>query len=273
MAESTIATYGHHVKAYLAFLKEEGCAASEATSDHVAAHIGGLRARGLRSTPIFCATAAIKSFHRFMLAKGRAAQDPSAGQKSPKITSRVPEPLSEDEVECLLAAVPGHGLTFLRDRAIIELLYHGLRLGEAMGMDVADIHPAKGYARILGKGSRERLVPVGGKATEALGKYLAARASRFGASGALFVSRRGTRLGKSTFQRRFKRYAARAGITRRVYPHLLRHSFALHLLARRADMRSLQLLLGHSSLSTTQRYLQLDFNALRETCLRAHPRF
>lgn len=270
---ATCHTYGHHVGTYLESLRAAECAAAAAMPEHVAAHIGTLRVRGLRSATIFCAGMAIRAFHRFLLARGYATEDPTVGLESPKIMSRVPEPLSVDEVERLLAAVPGQGISFLRDGAILELLYHGLRLGEALGLDVAHVHLGEGYIKVMGKGSRERLVPIGDKATESIVKYLAARAARFGQAGPLFLSRCGTRLGKSVFQRRFKRYAARAGITRRVYPHLLRHSFALHLLAGHADLRSLQLLLGHSSLSTTQRYLQLDFSALRETCRRAHPRF
>lgn len=275
LAPQTVATYTHHAKAYLAFLKDAGCAAADATPDHVTAHIGGLRERGLRSAPVFCAIVAIKTFHRFLLAKGHAAHDPTTGLKSPKIVSRVSEPLSVDEVERLLVAVPGHGFAHIRDRAILEILYGcGLRIGEALGLDVANVRVGEGFIKVMGKGSRERLVPVGPKAVEALQKYLAARRDRFGeVSGELFLSRCGTRLKKGGFGQRLKRYAARAGITKRVHPHILRHCFSVHLLAGGANVRALQLLLGHASLATTQKYLNLDWATLRETCLRAHPRF
>jgi len=275
LAESTVATYGHHIKAYLASLGGKGYTAAEATQESVAAHIGALRARGLRSAPVFCAVAAIRAFHRFLLAKSYAAHDPTVGLESPKITSRVPEPMSVDEVGRLLAAVPAHGFACVRDRVILELLYGcGLRISEALGLDVDHVHMEDGYIRVKGKGSHERLVPFGPQAAGVLRCYLAARDARFlGNESALFLSRCGSRLRKGGFGPRLKRYAVRAGLSRRVYPHLLRHSFAVHLLAGHADLRSLQLLLGHSSLATTQRYLALDFAALRETCRRAHPRF
>ena len=238
----------------------------------MAAHIGGLRERGLRSAPVFCAIVAIKTFHRFLLAKGHAAHDPTAGLKSPKIVSRVSEPLSVDEVERLFAAVPEHGFAHIRDRAILAILYGcGLRVGEALGLDAGQIHMDEGYVRVRGKGSRERLVPVGPKAAEALQRYLAARRDRFGEiSGALFLSRSGTRLKKGGYGQRLKRYADRAGITKRV-PHILRHCFSVHLLAGGANVRALQLLLGHASLATTQKYLNLDWATLHETCRQAHP--
>jgi integrase/recombinase XerD len=232
LSPATIITYTHHAKAYLAFLKNAGCAAADATPDHVTAHIGGLRQRGLRSASVFCASVAIKTFHRFLLAKGHAVHDPTTGLKSPKIVSRVSEPLSVDEVERLFAAVPGQGFAHIRDRAILEILYGcGLRIGEALGLDVGQIHMDEGYVRVRGKGSRERLVPVGPKAAEALRRYLMARRDRFGEiSGPLFLSRCGTRLKKGGFGQRLKRYAARAGIAKRVHPHILRHCFSVHML-------------------------------------------
>ncbi len=247
LSPQTVATYAHHAKAYLAFLKDADCAAADATPAHVTAHIGGLRERGLRSAPVFCATVAIKTFHRFLLAKGHATHDPTVGLKSPKIVSRVSEPLSIDEVERLFAAVPGHGFANIRDRAILGILYGcGLRIGEALGLDAGQIHMDEGYVRVRGKGSRERLVPVGPKAAEALQRYLMVRRDRFGEiSGPLFLSRCGTRPKKGGFGQRLKRYAARAGIIKRVHPHILRHCFSVHLLSGGANVRALQILLGH----------------------------
>lgn len=272
LAPSTVVTYAHHVRAYLAFLKEAGRAPAEATTEHVQSHIGGLRARGLRPAPVFCASVAIRSFHQFLLAKGHASQDPSAGLESPKLVTRVSEPLSVEEVERLLAAVPGHGFAHLRDAAILELLYGcGLRLGEALGLDLGQVHLSEGYVRVLGKGSRERLVPFGPKVVEALRRYFTARVQRIGeVDGPLFVARAGGRLGKGSFGRRFKRLAARAEIGRRVYPHLLRHTYAVHLLAGRVDLRSLQLLLGHyvaSSVMWRVRRLPLLFGSDLENLL------
>jgi integrase/recombinase XerD len=145
----------------------------------------------------------------------------------PKLTVSVPEPLSIEEAIRLLSAPSGQTFAGLRDRAILELLYCGLRLGEVVGLDLEHVHMDEEYVKVLGKGSKERLIPIGGKALESLRLYLDIRNQRFGDSfGGIFLSRSGTRLTKNGFWRSFKRYAARAGIHRRVYPHLLRHSFA-----------------------------------------------
>lgn len=275
LAETTVTTYRHHTKAYLESLQQAECAAAEATPEHITAHIGRLRERGLRSSPIFCAAVAIRAFHRFLFAKGHVNQDPTADIKLPKLNCRVSEPLSVDEVGRLLAVVPDYGFVHVRDRVILELLYGcGLRFGEALGLDVTHVHLGEGYIKVRGKGSRERLVPAGPKAMAAVRSYLELRQERFSeTSGALFLSRNGMRLKKGGLGQRLKRYAARAGIARNFHAHLLRHSFAVHLLAGHADLRSLQLLLGHSSLATTQKYLNLDWASLQETCQRAHPRF
>lgn len=274
LSASTVTTYRHHLRGYLGFLKERGDSPTSAKRATTSAYIGSLRARGLRPATIHCAGMALAAFYEFLKARGLVEASPASDLELPKLSARVAEPLSPADVERLLDAPSPRSFCGLRDRAILELLYCGLRIGEAMALDVADIHLEEGYAKVLGKGAKERVVPVSGKAVEALRRYREFRDLRAGsAEGALFVSRSGTRLTKSGFWRRFKRHAARAGLTRRVYPHLLRHSFALHLLAGHADLRSLQLLLGHSSLATTQRYLALDFNALRETCRRSHPRF
>lgn len=274
LARSTCCTYGHHVSGYLRCLDESGESPALANRATVSAYLRSLRARGLRPATIHCAGMALAAFYDFLKTRGLVEASPASDLDLPKLSARVAEPLSMADVERLLDAPSPRNICGLRDRAVLELLYCGLRIGEVMALDVADVHLEEGYAKVLGKGAKERVVPVSGKAVEALRRYRELRDLRAGSvEGALFVSRNGTRLTKGGFWRRFKRHAARAGLTRRVYPHLLRHSFALHLLAGHADLRSLQLLLGHSSLATTQRYLALDFNALRETCRRSHPRF
>ena len=274
LAASTVTTYGHHLRTYLAFLDEAGCEAASAPNEQIMAHLGHLRKRNLRPATVFCAAMAVRTFNRFLIAKGHTRNDSTKGINLPKLTVSIPEPLSVEETFSLLASPSEHSFAGLRDRTILELLYCGLRIGEALGLDTTHIHMDEGYVKVLGKGSKERIIPIGRKALESLRLYLDIRNQRFGdSSGAIFLSRCETRLTKNGFWRGFKRYAVRAGITRRVYPHLLRHSFAVHMLAGHADLRSLQLLLGHNSLATTQRYLRIDLNSLRETCLRAHPRF
>ncbi len=274
LSESTITTYGHHLKAYARFLHEENLDFTMVAHARVSAYIGKLRGRGLGSTTIFCAMIAIRTLHRFLLERGFVESDPCIGLSMPELKIPVVEPLSVAEVERLLDAPSLHSFVGLRDRAILELLYCGLRISEALGLDRAQLHFDEKYVKVIGKGSRSRLVPIGSKAIESVRNHLHHQADKFNQpDGALFLSRSGTRIKKNGFWRRFKRYAIRAKISRRVYPHLLRHSFAVHLLQGKADLRSLQLLLGHSSLTSTQRYLNLNHQALQETCQKSHPRF
>ncbi|MBI4369722.1 MAG: tyrosine-type recombinase/integrase [Elusimicrobia bacterium] len=274
LAASTADTYGHHVGGYLKFLQKKDCPTAEASQETIAAYLAHLKARNLRSASIFCAVMAIRNFYRFLIKRGEVAADPTANIRLPTLQSRMVEPLSGAEIERLMSIPPGNGFIGLRDRAILELLYCGLRISEAMGLDIERVHLDEGYVKVLGKGSKDRVVPIGRCAVEATRTYLKKRSQIFpNNNDAVFLSRTGTRLSKGGFWRRFKRHATQAGITRRAYPHLLRHSFAVHLLAGRADLRSLQMLLGHESLAVTQRYLNLDYNTLRETCLKAHPRF
>lgn len=161
LAKTTVITYRHHTKAYLKSLRQTGRVAAEVTMEDVTAHIGGLRERGLRSAPVFCAAVAIRAFHRFLFAKGYATQNPTADLKLPKLNCRVSEPLSVEEVDRLLAAVPAHGFAHVRDHAVLELIYGcGLRIGEALGLDAADLHLQDGYIKVDGKGSHQRLVPT-----------------------------------------------------------------------------------------------------------------
>lgn len=274
LAPQTVGTYTHHLRGYLGFLGDRDVDPAAATQADVSAYLGRLRARGLQPPTVFCAVMAIRAYHRFLIKRGHAAGDPTAEIRLPGLNTRAVEPLSATEVERLLSAPSERSFAGLRDRAALEMLYLGLRLGEAMALNVEDVHLDQLYAKVRGKGSRERVIPVGRCAVAAIECYLGARGRRFpmAGGGALLLSRTGTRLSKGGFWRRFKRHAARAGITR-AHPHLLRHSFATHLLAGHADLRSIQLLLGHASLAATQRYLGIGQEALRQTCLAAHPRF
>ncbi len=274
LSENTAITYSHHLEAYGRFLQEANSGPIIATSKLTNRYVGELSHRGLSPTTRFCATIAIRSFHRFLVEKGYAEFDPTVGLILPELKISVVEPLSVEEVERLLSAPSQSTFLGTRDQAILEILYCGLRIGEAIGLNVEHLHLDDGYIKVKGKGSKERLVPIGTKAIKSLRAYLQRRTDKSGnGCSALFLTRSGTRLGKNGFWRKFKRYSARAGITRRVYPHLLRHSFAVHMLQGKADLRSLQLLLGHSNLTSTQRYLNLNHQALRETCQQAHPRF
>lgn len=215
---------------------------------------------------------AIRSFCRFLISKGYAQSDPSENVGLPKFHSRLPDPLTEEEVTRLLS-FPAVRYVQIRDRAILELLYCGLRVSEALSLEKERIHFEEGYVRICGKGNRERLVPVGRPACQALQAWLSERNRRFpGHSGPVFLTHHRRVLSRGAFGYRLKAHARRAGIRRAVYPHLLRHCFASHMVQRGADLRSLQEMLGHRHLSTTAIYLHLDPQRLIEVHRSAHPR-
>ncbi|MHC4198666.1 MAG: site-specific tyrosine recombinase/integron integrase [Planctomycetota bacterium] len=247
------------------------------------------RANASRSTQAR-KVASLRSFYRFLVRTGEAHVNPAAGVRAPRPDRTLPVFLSEDEVGRLIEAAaradedaqgmprrderPCAQVTLLagRDRAIVETLYGGgLRVGELVGIDDADADLASGLVRVRGKGKKERLAPVGGCAVHAMRDYLTTR-RRKRSETALFVNRLGTRITPRSVARMIERLRLRAGITKRVGPHTLRHSFATHLLDRGADLRSVQELLGHESISTTQLYTHLTAERLRRAYLTAHPR-
>ncbi|MBI4280538.1 MAG: site-specific tyrosine recombinase XerD [Armatimonadetes bacterium] len=236
------------------------------------------RRNGDAPTTIRRRLAAIRGLFRFLLREGRLPRDPTLDLTGPRLGRRLPHVLSVEEVDRLLAGPSGEEPVRLRDRAMLELMYaSGLRVSELVGLDVGDVSLAVEYVRCLGKRSKERIVPIGTKAVAAVYAYVQRgrphllRAGRR-ATNALFVNRRGTRLTRQGFWKILRGYARRAGIARRLTPHVLRHSFATHLLERGADLRAVQEMLGHASIATTQIYTHLARERLREIHARAHPR-
>jgi integrase/recombinase XerD len=236
----------------------------------------GLRRRGLADSSIARRLAAVRGWTGFLLREGVLADDPALDLTAARRPRHLPDILTVDEVERLLAQPRGDGPQVLRDRAILELLYAaGLRVGELVALDVADIHLSVEYVRCVGKGSKERIVPIGSAAVRALQRYLAqARPALAGRrqTAALFVNRRGGRLTRQSVWSLLRRCARAAAIRKPIHPHTLRHSFATHLLDGGADLRAVQEMLGHASVVTTQIYTHLTRSRLREVYRRAHPR-
>jgi integrase/recombinase XerC len=244
--------------------------------------------RRLQPASIARKLAAIRAFYRWLTREQRVERDPSAGLSAPKLPMRLPRPLSVDDCEALVEAAPAAlpaaqadpaaaGLELLRDRALVELLYGaGLRVGEAVGLDVRDVDLLAREVRVLGKGRKERSVPLPEAARQALGAWLAVRRRPGYQAEPLFVAlgrrTRGRRLGDRSVRRLLARRARGAGVADHVHPHRLRHSYATHLLDMGADLRSIQELLGHASLATTQRYLAVSAARLFEVYDKAHPR-
>ena len=252
--------------------------------DHLAirAYLSYLHGRGVSRATVARKLASLRSFFRHLVRQGAIARSPAAMVSTPKLPRHLPHPMSRDEVESLLDSAFGKGPRDGRDRAILELLYAtGIRVGELVGVDLGDLDlggsPGNGMLRVLGKGRKERLVPVGSKAVTALRAYLTARGdlAKAGAAAdrdALFLNARGGRLTDRSVRRILNARLRQAALLVKVSPHTLRHSFATHMLNAGADLRSIQELLGHASLSTTQKYTAVTTRRLLEVYDRAHPR-
>jgi integrase/recombinase XerD len=219
---------------------------------------------------------ALKRFFQFALREGLRRDDPAAALDSPKLPRSLPKSLSEDEVEALLAAPPVDTPQGVRDRAMLETLYaSGLRVSELVGLKTLQVSLDMGVVRVLGKGSKERLTPLGQEAIDWIERYQReARPALLGArkSDALFVTTRGGPMTRQGFWGLVKRYAAAAGIARAISPHTLRHAFATHLINHGADLRVVQLLLGHADISTTQIYTHVARERLKALHRKHHPR-
>ena len=219
---------------------------------------------------------AVRAWLQHAVREERITANPGKDVKSPRVPKRLPRHLTVDEVFALLDHIPDDEFAGARDRAILEMLYAaGLRVGELASLDLEDVDLAGGLVRVLGKGKKERIVPFGSKAAAALRRWLerSSPVRRRGAAGeALFLNVRGGRLTDRSVRRILDRRLVEAALQARVSPHALRHSFATHLLGAGADLRAIQELLGHASLSTTQRYTHLGIDALMQVYDRAHPR-
>jgi len=274
LSANSVTAYRYAIGSYIQHLRRVGIAAGRATKTHVLAYLDGRKAKGLSTGSVFQATIALRHYHRFLLGEGLAAADPTIGIKLPKLQSRLPQPLSREDVAKLLAAPAGGRFKSVRNRAILELLYAtGLRVSELVGLQASLVGLEAGYLRVLGKGGRERIVPFGVRAKTAVELYLAARTAKFpGVTEPLFLASHGGGMTRGNIEAQLKVYAQSAGITRSVSPHILRHSFATHLLSGGADLRAIQEMLGHKRITTTERYTHVEPEHLRRVWDRAHPR-
>jgi integrase/recombinase XerD len=281
-AELTVRAYRRDLAAYEVTLRARGATAADASMADVEDHLASLRSSGHSAASVARAQSVLRGLHQFLVEEGRTVADPTAEIDGTRLPSRLPKALSEDEVARLLATVQLGDARSRRDRALLELLYGtGARISEAVGLDLADLAGGDGLIRLYGKGSKERIVPVGAMCAEALDAWLSelgrgamepVRWRRRDDSEAVFLNLRGGRLSR---QGAFGVVASRAqdaGITRPVSPHALRHSCATHMLAHGADIRVVQELLGHVSIGTTQLYTKVSAEHLRSAYESAHPR-
>ncbi|MGH3356256.1 MAG: site-specific tyrosine recombinase XerD [Nocardioidaceae bacterium] len=284
LAHNTVSSYRRDLRRYVAFLGERDVARPDTIGEsQVTEFLMRLREGDEDHPPLGAGSAAravvaVRGFHRFLLREGLSQVDPAAAVRPPSPAKRLPKALPLAEVERLIdaAGAPGTVLA-LRDRALLELLYGtGARISEVVGLDVDDVDLDSGAVRLLGKGSRERVVPVGSYAGEAVSAYLVRSRPQLAGVGrgtpALFLNARGGRLSRQSAWSVLRSAAERAGVRADVSPHTLRHSFATHLLDGGADVRVVQELLGHASVTTTQVYTLVTVDTLREVYAAAHPR-
>lgn len=274
LSEKTLAAYGDDLGQYLDFLeKQDITAAADILFEDVLDHLGTLQAEGLSPRSAARHLSAIRRFHHFLVDEGMCEANVTGLAETPHLTRRLPRCLSADEVERLLDAPDLSTPEGVRDAALLEIFYAcGLRISELAALPLKHVNLEEGNVRVHGKGSKYRLVPLGRKAQEKVRTWLALRAAWARRDGALFLGPSGRRLGRTTVWRLVKRYALAANIPQNVTPHMLRHSFATHLLDHGADLRAVQEMLGHADIGTTQIYTHVSAERLSQAHKAFHPR-
>jgi integrase/recombinase XerD len=277
LSPRTLDAYRSDVRRLIAFLHSRGVIEPSAvTYEILRDFVASLSESGMAASSIARKLSSIRSLFRFLLEEEALSVDPSERLEPPRHTRRLPEVLSYPEVERLLTAVTPEMTLAHRDRAMLEVLYGcGLRVSETIDLRLRDLDLKEGLARVLGKGRKERLIPVGSDARRALRRYLREsriRLDRGASDGRVFLNHHGRPLSRMGVWKILRRYAEKAGLQKRVTPHTLRHSFATHLLEGGADLASVQEMLGHADISTTEIYTHVDRGHLREVHRACHPR-
>ncbi len=282
VSENTIASYTHDIKRYVEYLQHQHVEGLErVTERHMSRYIALLHRNGLSPRSVTRSLSAIKGFHKFLVGDGVVRANPTENIDRPKLPRSLPDVLTQSEVDTILnrpAPSPRDKRhLWLRDKAILETLYAtGMRVSETVGLRQANVLADEGLVRVFGKGSKERIVPIGGSALRWIARYRQeARPlllKRGKSQDALFLNARGTSMTRMSIWNIVREYSTKAGITKDVHPHTFRHSFATHLLEGGADLRAVQEMLGHSDISTTQIYTHIDREYLKEVHRTFHPR-
>lgn len=277
LSDNTLTAYRNDLQGLARWLSPLGLNLLGLTRERLLAYLSERVAQGARPRSTARLLSTLRRFYRYQLREGRVQVDPSTQVDSPKLGRPLPDTLSEAEVERLLAAPEVDTALGLRDRAMLELLYAtGLRVSELVTLQLEQVNLRHGVVRVMGKGSKERLVPMGEEAVAWVERYLAGGRGELlaghGQAPALFVTRRGAGMTRQAFWALIRRYAQTAGIHKHLSPHTLRHAFATHLLNHGADLRVVQMLLGHSDLSTTQIYTHVARARLKDLHAQHHPR-
>lgn len=277
LSENTLESYGRDVRKFLSFIEKDGISSPEKIKyNHILDFLTHFKEQGFTATTIVRSVVSVKQFFKYLLLEKILEEDPTAHIRTPKMKKAIPGVITLDEVERILSAPDESTPEGLRDAAMLEVLYAtGIRVSELIGLKLNDVNFEHGFVIVYGKGSKERIVPMGDKAKNKLLDYL--RDSRptllkSREAKTLFVTRRGKGMTRQGFWKIIKNYALKGGVNKKISPHTLRHSFATHLLERGADLRTIQVMLGHSDISTTQIYTHVESERLKEIHKKYHPR-
>jgi len=278
-SQHTVDSYELDLSDFVKFLADEnGTLPPIEDVDHltIRSYLANLQERHLARSTVVRRLSSLRSFYKYLCRHGYLDTDPTSALSSPKIQRRLPEFLEISEVELLLSAPDRNDIIGLRDQAILELLYTtGMRVSELLSLNLPDIDMVNAIVKVRGKGKKERIIPIGGPAMSALNEYIKRRDELAGDKSiqAIFLSERGNRIPDSkSIGRRITKYAQSVGIKKKITPHTFRHTFATHLLNAGADLRSVQELLGHTNLSTTQIYTHVTADRLKKVYEKTHPR-
>lgn len=278
LSGNTLISYKRDLEEYMDYMKQEGYETiDDVDRPGIVSHLQRLKEGGKSARTVSRHISSIRSFHQFLLREKVTTQDPTVHLELPKLEQKLPRVLSMDEVDRLIEIPDRSKPQGVRDHALLEILYGtGMRVSELIGLDMDDIHLSMGFVRVFGKGGKERIIPLGGKSIEACKRYIEEARPSFIAkqkgAEALFVNMRGTRLTRQGCWKLLKGHALNAGIQKELTPHILRHTFATHLIENGADLRAVQEMLGHADISTTQIYTHVSRSRLKEVYVKFHPR-
>ncbi len=275
LSSNTIQSYAHDLAKLFQFLRKERISWMKADEQGLVRFVHHQSRAGLSPRSMARLISSIKSFYNFLVLDGMIKKNPAVNLSSPKTWLALPKFLTVKEVESLLGQPDEENVRGIRDKAMLELLYAtGLRVSELIALRTKNVNLEDGFLLCVGKGGKERIVPIGGSAAKAVRRYLEQGRDKFlkESSEYLFLSQRGNAFTRQGFWKLLKGYAKKAGLVQKISPHVLRHSFATHLLERGADLRSVQLMLGHSQITTTQVYTHVSRKRLRRVYDKFHPR-
>ncbi|MGI6097873.1 MAG: site-specific tyrosine recombinase XerD [Dethiobacteria bacterium] len=277
LAKNTLDSYQRDLRTYLRFLRGRGINMLQTTSrSEIVSYLLFLRQKGLAPSTVSRNLASLRSFYQYLVQERILAENPAAEMESPKLGKKLPRVLTAKEIELLLLQPDTTNIVGVRDKAMLEVLYaSGIRVSELVSLNVQDLNTQVGILRCRGKGGKERIVPIGSMAVRSVQHYLDHCRSKIVKNKeekALFVNQHGRRLTRQGFWKILKKYVQKAKIKGEITPHTIRHSFATHLLENGADLRSVQEMLGHADISTTQIYTQITRRKIKEVYDQAHPR-